>query len=123
MAAYIDHAAYYVSELDWYVDFFSQVFGMEGTRQRSNCEGLREVWLSGCIQLCETTELQRTDGRTAHLCLIVDDVEASREKALAWGCAPMDKHHWVQLPDGLSLELFYAAEGAIETMTNLVKKR
>lgn len=123
MTAYIDHAAYYVSELDWYVDFFAQVFGMGVTKTRTNPDGLRETWLAGGIQLCETAEVQKTDGRAAHLCLIVEDVEEAREKALSLGCTPMVKHHWVKLPDGLSLELFPAAEGAIEAMTNLVKKK
>ena len=122
MSAYIDHAAYYVSELDWYVDFFAQVFEMTVTKARTGEDGLREVWLSGGIQLCQRAEPQREDGRTAHLCLIVEDVEQARERALALGCEPMAKHHWVKLPDGLSLELFNAKPGVLEALNTMVKR-
>lgn len=122
MAAYIEHAAYFVRDLDFYVSFFQDVFGMEVTRQRVNPTGLREVWLSGGVQLVESGEDQNSDGRAAHLALIVDDLEAAREKALARGCSELPSHHWVQMPDGLKLELFTAKEGAIAALQALPKK-
>ncbi len=123
MGAYIHHAAYYTGELDWYIRFFGQVFGMEAEKQRTGADGLREVWLFGGIQLCETAEAPNGDGRAAHLCLIVDDLEAAREKALAMGCGAMEKHHWIRLPDGLCVELFAAAEGAVEALAAVPKRK
>ncbi len=123
MSAYIHHAAYYTAELDWYVPFFGQVFGMTVEKSRTGPDGLREVWLAGGIQLVEVAEATPANGKAAHLCLLVEDLEAVREKALALGCSPMDKHHWVQLPDGLCLELFLAAEGAIAAMESIPKRR
>ncbi len=122
MAAYIEHAAYYTGRLEWYLRFFEEVFQLTPTRTRENPTGLREVWLNGGIQLCETKEDCSSDGRCAHLCLIVDDLEGAREAALARGCSPMDKHHWVKLPDGLSIEMFPARQGAVEILRELVKK-
>ena len=29
MAAYVEHAAYYVNQMDWYLNFFQQVFQMQ----------------------------------------------------------------------------------------------
>lgn len=123
MAAYIDHAAYYTAQLDWHLDFFREVFGMEPEKSRCNPDGLREVWLLGGIQLCETAETQPADGRCAHLSLIVEDLEGSREKALSLGCAPMEKHHWVRLPEGLAIEMFQAADTAIEALTAIKKRK
>ncbi len=122
MGAYIHHAAYYTGELEWYLRFFREVFGMELQKERTGADGLREVWLMGGIQLCQSRERQLSDGRGAHLCLIVEDLESAREKALAMGCSEMPKHHWVRLPDGLCLELFEAAPGAVEAL-NAMKTR
>ncbi len=123
MGAYIDHAAYYTGDLDWYLNFFETVFDMKLQRLRQNDGGLREVWLSGGLQLCETEEPQREDGRAAHLCLITEDLEAAREKALALGCSPMPKHHWVKFPDGLALELFEAPAGTVEAIAAIPKRK
>lgn len=123
MAAYIDHAAYYVHQMDWYLTFFREVFGMEVEKERTGAHGLREVWLKGGVQLCETAAPVLTDGRCAHLCLIVEDLEGAREKALALGCQPMEKHHWICLPDGLSIEMFPAAEGAVEALKKIQMRK
>ena len=80
MAAYVEHAAYYVNQMDWYLNFFQQVFQMQVQKQRQGADGLREVWLEGGVQLCETTAPALEDGRCAHLCLIVEDLEQAREK-------------------------------------------
>ena len=79
MAAYVEHAAYYVNQMDWYLNFFQQVFQMPVQKQRQGADGLREVWLEGGVQLCETTAPALEDGRCAHLCLIVEDLEQARE--------------------------------------------
>lgn len=122
MAAYIEHAAYKVENLDWYVRFFSEVFEMEVTRQAVASNGSRQVWLMGGVQLCEQPQPCTADGRTDHLCLIVDDLEAARAKALALGCSELPKHHWVMMPDGLRIEMFSALPGAIEALKELPKK-
>lgn len=120
MAAYIDHAAYKVENLDWYIRFFSEVFSMEVYRT-VEADGLRKVWLVGGVQLCEQKQLCAEDGRTDHLCLIVDDLEDAREKALARGCAPMPKHHWFKMPDGLRIEMFPALPGVVKTLAEMPK--
>ncbi len=122
MKAYIEHAAYNVKDMDWYLRFFEEVFELVPYRERTT-DGLREVWLNGGIQLCESADLQTEDGRCSHLCLLVDGMEEIRQKALALGAEPLTKHHWLQLPDGLKLEMFEAAEGAIETFQSTQKRK
>ena len=46
MAAYIDHAAYAVRDLDWHRRFFREVLGMEEEKSRVSPEGLALEW--GC---------------------------------------------------------------------------
>lgn len=122
MTAYIEHAAYRVTNIDWYISFFETVFEMDISKQRIGPDGARQIWLDGGIQLCEDKALIAADGRADHLCLITADLEAARTKALDLGCTPMPKHHWVMLPDGLKLELFQAAEGAVEALSAITKR-
>ncbi len=122
MKAYIEHAAYNVDNMDWYLKFFEEVFELVPYRERST-NGLREVWLNGGIQLCESAEKQDQDGRCSHLCLLVEGLDEVRERALAFGAAPMPKHHWIRLPDGMQLEMFEAADGAVETLQAAPKRK
>lgn len=120
MAAYIDHAAYQVEDLDWYIRFFHEVYEMDVYRT-VEAEGLRKVWLVGGVQLCEKKAPCVLDGRADHLCLIVDDLEAARTKALGFGCSEMPKHHWIKLPDGMQIEMFQALPGAVQTLREVPK--
>ncbi len=122
MAAYIEHAAYYTAQLSWHLDFFARVYDMVPYKERTNPDGCKEVWLTGGVQLCETNEAQPLDGRCAHLCLIVEGLEEAREKALALGCSPMKKRHWVKTPEGLSIEMFEAAQGAVAALEAIPKR-
>lgn len=123
MAAYIDHVAYRVRDLDWTAAFFEKVYDMTVTRTVTAENGLRNVWLSGGLQLVEEPEFDNADGRAHHVCLLVDDLEGARQKALDLGCKPLPKHHWVELPNGLQVEMFAALEGVVETLKNLPKKK
>lgn len=118
MAAFIDHIAFEVEDLDWYIRFFSEVYQMEVYRT-SDSNGQRKVWLVGGVQLCEKKAPCNENGRTDHLCLVVDDLETAREMALARGCSPLPKHHWVKLPDGLQIEMFQALPGVIGTLQGM----
>lgn len=122
MAAYLDHVGYLVQDLDWTVSFFEEVFDMSVERFRENPNGVREVWLQGGLQLIDNGCFDGTTGRGHHVCLIVDDLEAIRAKALARGCSELPKYHWIRLPDGLEVEMFTAAPGAIETLKGIVKR-
>lgn len=121
MAAYIDHAAYKVENLEWYIHFFDAVFQMTVYREQTGPDGLRKVWLVGGVQLCEVKEPCTQNGRTDHLCLIVDDLEGARGMALSLGCKPLPKHHWVELPDGLKVEMFPALPGVVQTLADMPK--
>lgn len=121
MASYIDHVCYWVSDLDWEVRFFQEVYGMTIERTR-NENGLKQVWMVGGLQFREDKNFQGGDIRNDHVCLLVDDLEGCRAKALEWGCSEMPQHHWVKLPDGLKIEMFSAKPGALDAMKAIDRK-
>ena len=118
--AYIEHSAYRTDRLDWYLDFFKAVFDMVPYRSRVEADGLRNVWLDGGVQLCEAAA-PAENGKADHLCLLVEDLEAVREKMLARGCEAMPKHHWIRLPDGLIIEMVTEHPGIVRQLAALEK--
>lgn len=124
MAAYLEHVGYRVKDLNWYLTFFEEVYGMGVEKQKVHPTGLREVWLVGGLQLVEDPAFEGEDyGRAHHVCLLVDDLEGIRAAALAHGCKELPQHHWVELPDGQKIEMFAAADGAIEALKNQPKRK
>ena len=122
MAAYIDHAAYAVRDLDWHRRYFREVLGMEEEKSRVSPEGLGQVWFYGGVQLCESRETLPA-GQAHHLSLVVDDLETVRRLALEWGCEADSRPGWLRLPEGLWLELFEAREGAISALLDLPRRK
>lgn len=114
--SYVEHTAVTVQDIDWSVRFFVQVFGMSVTRQKENHGHLSQVWLDGGIQLVASPE-DPAFGRPHHLGIVVQDFSAVRRDMLRWeGVHPMEgkPEKWLQLPDGLVLELFQEKSGAVE---------
>ena len=112
MKTYIDHAAVTVADIDWSLNFFEKVLGMRETRRREKDGKLMMVWLDGGIQLVSAAD-DASAGQAHHLGLVVDDLQ----KALSAMLAVPGVHgiegkpeKWVQLPDGLTLEMFQVNE-------------
>lgn len=123
MASYVDHVCYKIKDLDWTIDFFGKVFGMPVERLDTAPDGLRNAWLTGGLQLREDPAFEGKDDRHHHLCLLVDDLEDSRAKALEWGCKAMPKHHWVEMPTGLQIEMFQGSTGAVDALNRISRKK
>lgn len=106
--AYLDHAAVTVADIDWTLAFFEDVLGMSVTRRREAEGKLQQVWLNGGIQLVAAPD-NAESGQAHHLGLRVRDFKETLAKMLAYeGVHPVEgkPEKWVQLPDGLLLELF-----------------
>ena len=106
--AYIDHAAVTVADIHWSLAFFEDVLGMTETRRRESDGKLQQVWLDGGIQLIEAPG-KVPGGQAHHLGIRVRDFKGTLAKMLAYeGVHSVDgkPEKWVQLPDGLLLELF-----------------
>ena len=115
-ASYLEHAAVTVADIEWSRNFFQTVLGMTETRRKEKDGVLQQVWLKGGLQLVAAPE-DPAAGRGHHLGIVVQDFKAVLQEMLTYEGV----HHlegkpekWVQLPDGLVLELFQEKPGAIE---------
>lgn len=115
-ASYLEHAAVTVADIDWSLKFFQEVLGMTEIRRKEKKGKLQQVWLKGGLQLVAAPEDQAA-GRGHHLGIVVQDFKATLQEMLAYeGVHSMEgkPEKWVQLPDGLVLELFQEKPGSIE---------
>ncbi|MDY6267881.1 MAG: VOC family protein [Selenomonadaceae bacterium] len=116
MKTYLDHAAVTVADIEWTKKLFEEVLGMRETRRKEQDGRLTMLWLDGGIQLV-AAPAGSAAGRGHHLGLVVDDRAAALRALLAvpgvHGIAGKPEK-WVQLPDGLTLEMFQAKAGAID---------
>ena len=103
--ARIHHVALNIADMDWYVSFFQDVFGM--TVQRTAGEKPnRRLWFHKGIQLNECKSELVCGNAIDHFSLGVTDIPAAVEAAVDAGCAALpDGPHWIALPDGVRLEL------------------
>ena len=123
-ASYLEHAAVTVADIDWSLEFFQTVLGMTETRRKEKDGKLQQVWLKGGLQLVTAPE-DPAAGRGHHLGIVVQDFAATLQEMLAYeGVHPMEgkPEKWVQLPDGLVLELFQEKPGAIEKVLGIEVK-
>lgn len=123
-ASYLEHAAVTVADIDWSLEFFQTVLGMTETRRKEKDGKLQQVWLKGGLQLVAAPE-DPAAGRGHHLGIVVQDFAATLQEMLAYeGVHHMEgkPEKWVQLPDGLVLELFQEKPGAIEKVLGIEVK-
>ena len=112
--ARLDHVAIRVENLEWYLEFFRDVFGMEITQARG-ADPTRpdEVWIGG-FQLTRDTRYQPPrDGqaeRAWHVAVDVPDLDTAARamstypQVRLWDGKP-EHQYWFLLPDGLIIEL------------------
>jgi len=106
--AYLDHAAVTVADIEWTLAFFMDVFGMSVTRRKEADGRLLQVWLDGGIQLVASADNAEI-GQPDHLGIRVHDFKGTLSKMLSYeGVHSVEgkPEKWVQLPDGLLIELF-----------------
>ena len=108
-SAYLDHTAITVRDIGWHIRFFAEVFGMGCRDIDGDPEAPRQYWTVGGVQLIHDPAYNEPEGRLAHLGLMCDDVENALVAARRFGVTELPKgRNWLQLPDGLRLELLQA---------------
>lgn len=117
--AYVEHVALRVSDIHWHIRFFREVLGMEMREVAGSPDDPSQYWTVGGIQLMASPGLQTTptnnEGRLAHLGVMVENLDAALLAAGAWGVSKLPQgFNWIQLPDGLALELIQAAPGSVD---------
>lgn len=117
--AYVEHVAIYVTDIDWYVNFFNDTLNMTVRMKKDIPGDARQIWLYGGIQLIEVDENQNI-GKLAHLGIMAEDQQETTEKIRKYNVRNMPQgDNWFELPDGLCLEILQAKDGAVSEVLNV----
>lgn len=116
--AYVEHVAVRVKDIQWHIDFFYEVLGMDVREIDGPTDGPRQYWTIGGMQLMSTPDFEAPPsndaGWLAHLGIMVQDLPKALEAARAWGVKPLPQgSNWLQLPDGLAIELIQASGDSV----------
>jgi catechol 2,3-dioxygenase-like lactoylglutathione lyase family enzyme len=116
--AYVEHVAVRVKDIQWHIKFFYDVLGMDVREIDGPVDHPHQYWTLGGMQLMSTPDFEAPPsndaGWLAHLGVMVDDLEAALAEAQKWGVTQLPQgRNWLQLPDGLAVELMQAAPGTV----------
>lgn len=116
--AYIEHVAVRVKDIHWHIKFFCEVLGMDMREVDGSVDDPRQYWTIGGLQLIATPDFVAPStndaGWLAHLGVMVDDLEMAIQAAQTWGVKALPQgRNWLQLPDGLAVELIQASPGSV----------
>ena len=117
--SYVEHVAIRVADIHWHIRFFREVLGMTEREIDGPSDNPRQYWTVGGVQLMATPGFMSAPsndaGWLAHLGVMVDDLEVALAAAQSWGVKALPQgRNWLQLPDGLAVELIQARPGAVE---------
>lgn len=109
--AYLEHVAFWVSDIHWYIKFFHDVFGMTMREVHGTLEEPTQYWTLGGMQFISQPGFAGPEGRMGHLGMMCEDMEAALAAALRFeGVTEMPQgRNWLRLPDGLAVEFIQAS--------------
>jgi catechol 2,3-dioxygenase-like lactoylglutathione lyase family enzyme len=116
--SYLEHVAIRVQDIHWHIRFFKEVLGQEMRQVDGTREQPVQYWTLGGLQFMASPEFfaspSNDAGWLAHLGIMVDNLEAALATAQSWGVRELPQgRNWLQLPDGLAIELMQAAKGSV----------
>jgi catechol 2,3-dioxygenase-like lactoylglutathione lyase family enzyme len=112
--AYLEHVAIWVSDIHWHIRFFHDVLGMTMREVQGSPDDPKQYWTLGGMQFIARPGFTGPEGRLAHLGVMCEDLEAAIAAAQAFGVTEMTQgRNWLQLPDGLAVELIQASPGTV----------
>lgn len=117
--AYVEHVAVRVKDIHWHIRFFAEVLGMDVRDIDGPTDNPRQYWTVGGMQFMSSPDFEapptNDSGWLAHLGVMVNDLDAAIAAAQSWGVKALPQgRNWLQLPDGLAVELLQAAPGTVE---------
>jgi len=111
---YLEHIAIRVKDIQWHIRFFEKALGMSVRSVEGPEDHPKQVWLLGGIQLVSDPGFEGPEGRSAHLGIMTEDLEASIEAVNQWAVTQMPQgRNWFALPDGLAIELLQAKGNSV----------
>lgn len=116
--SFVEHVAIRVRDIHWHIHFFREVLGQELREVEGTEQDPSQYWTLGGMQFIATPGFSAPPsndaGWLAHLGVMVEDLEAALAAAQARGIATLPQgRNWLQLPDGLAVELIEAAPGSV----------
>lgn len=116
--SYVEHVAVRVRDIRWHINFFHDVLGMDVREIDGPTDAPLQYWTLGGMQLVSTPGFDAPPsndaGWLAHLGIMVQDLEAALVEAKKWGAQALPQgRNWLQLPDGLALELIQASGNSV----------
>jgi catechol 2,3-dioxygenase-like lactoylglutathione lyase family enzyme len=116
--SYVEHVAVRVKDIQWHIKFFYEVLGMDVREIDGPTDAPNQYWTLGGMQLMSTPGFEappsNDGGWLAHLGIMVDDLEGALAAAQPWGVKPLPQgRNWLQLPDGLAVELIQASPESV----------
>lgn len=118
--AYVEHIAIFVTDIDWYIDFFRSTLNCTERMRKEEAGQPRQVWLYGGIQLIESNENQQ-NGKLGHLGIMAENQKEALKKIKEYDVEPMPQgDNWWKLPDGLCIEILQANPGTVNDVLGIV---
>jgi catechol 2,3-dioxygenase-like lactoylglutathione lyase family enzyme len=116
--SYVEHVALRVQDIQWHIKFFYEVLGMDLREIDGPTDAPRQYWTLGGMQFMSTPNFEAQPsndaGWLAHLGIMVEDLDAALAAAQGWGVKALPQGcNWLQLPDGLAIELMQASGDAV----------
>lgn len=116
--SYLEHVALRVNDIHWHIRFFREVFGMDIRACDGPADHPRQVWTLGGVQLVSSPGFSAPPsndvGWLAHLGIMVEDLDAVLLEAAHWEVKALPQgRNWLQLPDGLAIEIMQATGNAV----------
>lgn len=116
--SYVEHVAVRVKDIQWHIDFFLDVLGQDVREIDGPTEAPRQYWTLGGMQLMSCPDFEAPPsndaGWLAHLGIMVEDLDAALAEAQKWGVTALPQgRNWLQLPDGLAVELIQASPESV----------
>jgi predicted enzyme related to lactoylglutathione lyase len=117
-ASYVEHVAIRVKDIQWHIRFFEEVLGQTLREMDGTADAPNQYWTIGGMQLMSCPEMaerpSNEHGWLAHLGIMCEDQSAAIAAAKTWGATVLPQGgNWLQLPDGLAIELLQASPGSV----------
>ncbi len=116
--SYVEHVAIRVKDIHWHIRFFYEALGMDVREIDGDPANPAQYWTIGGLQLINVPGFDAPPaneaGWLAHLGVMVEDLDAAITACHAFGVKELPQgRNWLQLPDGLAVELIQAAPGSV----------
>jgi predicted enzyme related to lactoylglutathione lyase len=116
--SYVEHVAIRVKDIHWHINFFYEALGMDVRQIEGDPADPKQYWTLGGMQFISSPGFEappsNDQGWLAHLGVMVEDLDLAIAECARLGATPLHQgRNWLQLPDGLAIELLQASPNSV----------